>query len=36
MSRKVLIGLTIAVTVVAAVAIFGWGKSTNWKFKFST
>lgn len=35
MGRKTLIGIAIAVTVVAVVAIIGWGRSTDWKFKFS-
>jgi len=35
MSRKTLLVLTIAVTIVAVIAIVGWGNSTNWTFKKS-
>lgn len=33
MSRKLVSGLAIAATVIAVIAILGWGYSTGWTFK---
>ena len=35
MGRKTLIGYAIVITIVAVIAIVGWGMSTGWKFKKS-